>query len=172
MDKSFESTTASSKAVVIDAERARFPYCIVWTPLPLISWFLPFIGHTGIAMSNGVIHDFAGPYTVTIDDLAFGETHKYVPLQITDDQMFDRAVLKADSIYENRNHNICCDNCHSHVAKALSRCMYQGKDKYTMVDVWWLTVTQSKYVSWVHVIKTYLGFFILVALLFSIKFVI
>lgn len=61
----------------IDATRARFPYCIVWTPLPLISWFLPFIGHTGIAMSDGVIHDFAGPYTVTVDDLAFGETHKY-----------------------------------------------------------------------------------------------
>ncbi len=32
----------------IDIVRQRFPYCIVWTPLPLISWFLPFIGHTGI----------------------------------------------------------------------------------------------------------------------------
>jgi hypothetical protein len=60
----------------IDPERARFPYCIVWTPLPLISWFLPFIGHTGIAMSDGIIHDFAGPYYVSVDDLAFGETHK------------------------------------------------------------------------------------------------
>ena len=60
----------------IDAESARFPYCIVWTPLPLISWFVPFIGHTGIAVSDGVIHDFSGPYMVTIDDLAFGETHK------------------------------------------------------------------------------------------------
>lgn len=26
----------------------RYPYCIVWTTLPLISWLLPFIGHTGI----------------------------------------------------------------------------------------------------------------------------
>ena len=32
----------------IDIKRNRFPYCIVWTPLPYISWFLPFIGHTGI----------------------------------------------------------------------------------------------------------------------------
>ena len=24
------------------------PYSIVWTTLPLISWILPFIGHTGI----------------------------------------------------------------------------------------------------------------------------
>ncbi len=32
----------------IDIRRNRFPYCIVWTPLPCISWILPFIGHTGI----------------------------------------------------------------------------------------------------------------------------
>jgi transmembrane protein 222 len=77
------------EAANIDADKARFPYCIVWTPLPLISWFLPFIGHTGIAMSNGIIHDFAGPYTITIDDLAFGETHKYVPLDIGDAIKYD-----------------------------------------------------------------------------------
>ena len=60
----------------INPEMARFPYCIVWTPLPMISWFLPFIGHTGIAMSNGIIHDFAGPYYIEVDNLSFGETHK------------------------------------------------------------------------------------------------
>ena len=48
----------------------------MWTPLPLITWILPFIGHTGIGMSDGIIHDFAGPYTIGIDELAFGETHK------------------------------------------------------------------------------------------------
>jgi hypothetical protein len=64
------------KVAKIEPEKARFPFCIVWTPLPLISWFLPFIGHTGIAMSDGIIHDFSGPYSVTEDDLAFGETHK------------------------------------------------------------------------------------------------
>lgn len=32
----------------IDSKNNRYPYCIVWTPLPCISWFLPFIGHTGI----------------------------------------------------------------------------------------------------------------------------
>lgn len=31
-----------------DIKNHRFPFCIVWTPLPLISWFLPIIGHTGI----------------------------------------------------------------------------------------------------------------------------
>lgn len=66
----------NKEKATINPELARFPFCIVWTPLPLISWLLPFIGHTGIAMSNGVIHDFAGPYYISVDDLAFGETHK------------------------------------------------------------------------------------------------
>lgn len=73
----------------VDPSKARFPFCIVWTPLPLISWFLPFIGHTGIGMADGVLHDFAGPYTITVDDLAFGETHKYVPLDIDDSVRYD-----------------------------------------------------------------------------------
>lgn len=32
----------------VDKENHRYPFCIVWTPLPLISWILPCIGHTGI----------------------------------------------------------------------------------------------------------------------------
>jgi hypothetical protein len=32
----------------VDVENNRYPYCIVWTPLPLISWIIPIIGHTGI----------------------------------------------------------------------------------------------------------------------------
>lgn len=68
----------------IDTTRHRYPYCIVWTPLPIIrylsgggratlifkpsynSWFIPFIGHMGICTSAGVIRDFAGPYFVSV----------------------------------------------------------------------------------------------------------
>lgn len=28
----------------IDKARSRYPYCIVWSPLPIITWFLPLIG--------------------------------------------------------------------------------------------------------------------------------
>lgn len=37
----------------IDPANDRFPFCIVWSPLPVITWFLPFIGHLGIADSQG-----------------------------------------------------------------------------------------------------------------------
>lgn len=28
----------------IDPSIEKFPYCIVWTPIPCITWILPFIG--------------------------------------------------------------------------------------------------------------------------------
>jgi hypothetical protein len=60
--------------------RSRFPCSIVWTPIPLITWILPFVGHMGICDSRGVIHDFAGPYFIGVDDMAFGEPTRYLPL--------------------------------------------------------------------------------------------
>lgn len=36
----------------------KYPYCIVWTPIPLLTWILPMVGHMGICKSNGVIYDF------------------------------------------------------------------------------------------------------------------
>ena len=110
----------------MDPAKARFPFCIVWTPLPGISWLLPFIGHTGICDSRGIIYDFSGPYSITVDDFAFGDTHKYVPLQIeeADIPRFHEALKKANQTYCKRMHNICCDNCHSHVANALNHFKY------------------------------------------------
>ena len=61
-------------------DKARFPICITWTPLPGLTQIIPSIGHTGICDTRGRIHDFAGPYVVSIDDFAFGETHKYIQL--------------------------------------------------------------------------------------------
>jgi hypothetical protein len=40
-------------------------------------WFLPFIGHTGIGSSAGVIYDFAGPYFISEDRMGFGWPIKY-----------------------------------------------------------------------------------------------
>lgn len=50
----------------IDPFRVRYPHCIVWTPIPVLTWLFPFIGHMGIARTDGVIRDFAGPYYVSV----------------------------------------------------------------------------------------------------------
>ena len=162
----------SNKVGVFDPPNARFPFCITWTPLPCITWFLPMIGHTGICDSEGVIHDFAGPYYVSIDDFAFGETHKYVELDIPAEKAaeFNKELVKADRTYRGRMHNLFCDNCHSHVARALNNVKYQGKTNWNMVTVWWLVMTQGKYVSWGHVIATYIGFIVILAIYSIFKF--
>ena len=66
----------------LDANAARFPLCITWTSLPCVTWIIPCIGHTGICKTDGIIHDFAGPYYISVDDFAFGKTLKYVQLNI------------------------------------------------------------------------------------------
>ncbi|KAF1327897.1 Transmembrane protein, partial [Globisporangium splendens] len=37
----------------VDPAKQRFPFCIVWSPIPVLTWVLPFIGHLGIADSKG-----------------------------------------------------------------------------------------------------------------------
>ena len=87
----------------VDHERQRYPACIVWTPIPCLTWLFPFIGHMGIATSEGVIRDFAGPYYVSEDNMAFGVPTKYWPL---DPELgggaasYDRAVAEASEIYK------------------------------------------------------------------------
>ncbi|WBY58425.1 transmembrane protein TMEM222 [Plasmodium yoelii yoelii] len=79
----------------INKKENKFPYCVVFTYLPFVSTFIPIIGHIGICTSEGIVHDFSGSYTISVDDMGFGDPMKYwkldknkLPLSITD------AVLK------------------------------------------------------------------------------
>jgi len=76
----------------VDVKNGKFPYCLVWVPLPIIAWLVPFVGHVGICRQDGVILDFAG--VINIDNLAFGSTAKYVSLR--EDQVLSP--------------NICCQS--------------------------------------------------------------
>lgn len=64
----------------VDPEKARFPCCVVWTPLPIVSWLAPFIGHVGICKEDGTILDFAGSYLINVNDYAFGPVARYLQL--------------------------------------------------------------------------------------------
>lgn len=102
------SSDAFLTAINVDAD--KYPFCIVWTPIPVLTWFFPFIGHmgryflwffslllfllsnyyngfcpkfVGVAMSNGVIRDFAGPYFVSEDNMAFGRPTRYLRLDVS-----------------------------------------------------------------------------------------
>ncbi|KAJ6924404.1 hypothetical protein NC652_017636 [Populus alba x Populus x berolinensis] len=64
----------------IDPKKAKFPCCLIWTPLPVVSWLAPFIGHVGICREDGTILDFSGSNSVNVDDFTFGAAARYLQL--------------------------------------------------------------------------------------------
>lgn len=82
-----EMNKRSSVTSIINHRRHRYPHCIVWTPIPLITyeiyfdvflrntfiyrWLFPFVGHMGIATSSGIIRDFSGSYSVTVSSIYY-----------------------------------------------------------------------------------------------------
>eukprot|EP00730_Choanoeca_flexa_P018779 TRINITY_DN9150_c0_g2_i1.p1 TRINITY_DN9150_c0_g2~~TRINITY_DN9150_c0_g2_i1.p1 ORF type:complete len:203 (+),score=15.10 TRINITY_DN9150_c0_g2_i1:122-730(+) len=153
----------------IDAAKDRYPYCIVWTPLPMITWILPFIGHTGICTSEGIIRDFAGPYYVSEDNMAFGRPTKYLqldPAKVTSsDYSWDRAVAAGSQEYMKRMHNLCFDNCHSHVARCLNHMRYNDSSSWNMIKIGVYMTLYSRYVSVSAILKTWLPFVIIASII-------
>ena len=157
------SISPKNKTKKIDIKNDRYPYCIVWTPIPLITYLIPSIGHTGICTSSGIIHDFAGSYSISIDNFSFGNVTKYIQLNLTKEEqkVWDDAIIKADEIYSNEEHNLCLNNCHNHVAYALNLINYKGYNKYTMVHIWWMLILKGKYTGFLGFFKSYIGFIII-----------
>jgi hypothetical protein len=59
--------------------------------------------------SDGVIHDFAGPYTISVGNFSFGKPLKFVKLDTShiSAKQWDEAVLAADNKFAKTMHNIC-----------------------------------------------------------------
>ncbi|KAI9905333.1 hypothetical protein PsorP6_014295 [Peronosclerospora sorghi] len=156
----------SRGAATIDIAAHRFPFCLVWSPIPILTWVFPFIGHLGIADSHGVIFDFAGPYTIGRNQFAFGAPTRYVQCHVRpeDAAKWDNAVAAGCHIYEKRLHNLCWDNCHSHVAVCLEQMHYGGRKRWNMVQLCVWMFVRGKYVNVGGLIKTWLPFVLVVAL--------
>lgn len=154
-------------APVINHEKQIYPYCIVWTPLPIITWFLPFIGHTGIGDSNGVLYDFAGPYTIGVGKLTFGAPTRYVQLDPSKCYFkeWNYGVEQGCELYSQRMHNICCDNCHSHVAQCLNTMGYEKMSSYEMIRIGVWVFFYGRFVSMQAFIQTYLPSAILILII-------
>ncbi|KRX01385.1 hypothetical protein PPERSA_01288 [Pseudocohnilembus persalinus] len=144
-----------------------YPHSIVWTALPCITCMCPCIGHTGIADQEGIIYDFAGPYYIGKGNLAFGQPLKYVKLDKNkmDSQNYDNSVMEANQSYVKQVHNLCFNNCHSHVARALNNMKYNNKSDWTMVSVCMFVFFCGKFVDFKSVLKVYIPFFIFLILI-------
>lgn len=70
-------------------------------------------GHMGIADSRGVIYDFAGPYTIGEDNMAFGRPTRYLQLEPgrCKGEDWDEAVARSSDTYRCREDaamSVCC----------------------------------------------------------------
>ena len=128
-------------------------FTVVWSPLPPITWICPVIGHLGIADSRGVASDFRGPYYVGDDGrMAFGAPTRALKMDVSliGAERWDEAIREANDVYRGRMHNICCDNCHSHVANALNRMPLEayGLGKWDMVKLALIMFVRGRFLSW------------------------
>lgn len=147
-------------------------FTILWSPLAPITWFFPFIGHTGIANSQGVSSDFQGPYYVGDQGrMAFGPPTRSLKINIDHvnggAERWDEAIEEANQVYRGRMHNICCDNCHSHVANALNRMPVQefGISKWDMVKIAFLMFFRARFLSVGAVFQQFAPFTIIVLII-------
>lgn len=156
-------------------EQSLLSYTLVWSPLPPITWLIPFIGHTGICDSSGIASDFRGPYYVGDDGrMAFGPPTRYLKIDlegICTAEQWDAAIQDANQVYRGRMHNICCDNCHSHVAYALNHLHVSayGIQKWNMVNIAMIMFFRSSFLSWTAVLQQFLPLTIIVILIIVVS---
>lgn len=81
---------------------------------------------------------------------------------------WDRSVQDANEEYRKRIHNICCDNCHSHVAYALNGMQYRGKADWGMVILGVETFFFGSFVSFGGFLRTWLPFIIICIIAFFV----
>ena len=158
----YSSTKLNMDNNKIYPSKNRYPYCIVWTPIPFLTYIIPFIGQTGIANSKGIIHDYSASFFVNINDFSFGKPTKYLKLDLNEKEKidYDKAIEKGDLKFRTLIYNFFRNNSHMYVAYILNQIKYKGKSDFNMIYIWWILIWRGKYISFLSFIKTYIGFFI------------
>lgn len=171
----------------IDPKKSRFPCCLVWTPLPVVSWLAPFIGHVGICREDGSILDFSGSNLVNVDNFAFGAVARYLQLDRrqccfppnlsghTCKQRYkhheygtaiswDDALLLSTHQYEHKWYNLFTCNCHSFVANCLNRLCYGGSMSWNMLNVAALVLWKGQWVDVMSIMRSFLPFLVVLCI--------
>ena len=109
--------------------------------------------------------------------MGFGNVTKYLEIDPKNDfnvqgstvKKVDKAIDEASEVYEGMVHNLFCNNCHHHVARALNRLNYLDSNSWGTFSLMILLMRKGKFVSWKRFLSTYLGFFLfLIASIFAI----
>mmetsp|Transcript_15250 Transcript_15250/g.22425 ORF Transcript_15250/g.22425 Transcript_15250/m.22425 type:complete len:191 (-) Transcript_15250:379-951(-) len=167
-----EEVSVPEDVPAIDVTKEIYPNCLVWCPIPCITWTLPFVGHMGIADSRGTIYDFAGPFCIGRGHLAFGRVTRYIQLNsnMCRQLEWDEGIEHANGIYQERMHNLFCDNCHSHVATALDAVAFQGYKSWNMFILAGWMFFCGRYTSLAGLVQTWAPFVVIITIILCAKF--
>ncbi|KAA6387898.1 MAG: hypothetical protein EZS28_016577 [Streblomastix strix] len=173
-----------------DKESDRFPFSVVWTKIPLLTWVLPFIGHLGICDSKGKVYDFQGPYSIGVDSMAFARPVKIWRFfransrtfatdgfdksdQVADSldiaKRWDDSIIAGSRAYSRQMHKLITNNCHHHVAECLNK-FYEGHGakKFTVLNLASGMITDGIYVKKSAIFGVYLPLVIIVLIIIGI----
>ncbi|CAN6327454.1 unnamed protein product [Urochloa humidicola] len=165
----------------VDPKKARFPCCIVWTPLPVVSWLAPYIGHVGIAREDGTVLDFAGSNLVSVDDLAYGSAARYLQLdrkkccfpanlashvcvrphehsEAGTAISWDDALRSGARRFEHKCYNLFTCNSHSFVADCLNHLAYGGSVGWNVLNVAALIWLRGRWLDRTAAARSFLPF--------------
>lgn len=171
----------------VDLKKASFPCCLVWAPLPVVSWLAPFIGHVGICREDGSILDFSGSNLVNVNDFAYGAVARYLELDRGQccfppnmsghtcehayrhmehgvAMSWDDALNSTTRHFAHKSFNLFTCNCHSYVANCLNRLCYGGKLKWNMVNVAALIIFKGHWVDTMSVVRSFFPYVAVICL--------
>ncbi|KAG5625577.1 hypothetical protein H5410_010795 [Solanum commersonii] len=165
----------------INPSTQKFPCCLVWTPLPVVSWLAPFVGHVGICREDGTIVDFSGDNMIHVGQLFYGTVAKYY--QVDRQQCcfarnfgghtcrqgyvhavfgtaisWDDAVQLSRRTFEYRNFSVFSCNGHSFAANCLNRLSFRGSMRWNMINVVALIMFRGKWVNHWSILRSFLPF--------------
>lgn len=103
--------------------------------------------------------------------MAFGAPTRALCIPHEDAERWDTAIREANEVYRGRMHNICCDNCHSHVACALNRMPVRafGIQNWDMVKLALLVFFKGRFLSTWAVVSQFGPFAVALCLILFLR---
>ncbi|KAL0217567.1 hypothetical protein RCL1_008148 [Eukaryota sp. TZLM3-RCL] len=129
---------------------------LLWAPIPILSWFIPFIGHLGLEDSQGNSYDWIG--LVNQNNFCFGRPVRYALLPPISLEAWDNAIETSISEYQFKLYTLHGCNCH-HFTQSVIRRAYGKQHLLSYLALYsWL---KSSYFSLKSRIRTYIPIFVI-----------
>ena len=148
--------------------------CVVWTPIPILSWICPAIGHVGVTDSHGITYDFEGNYTIGRGKLIFGDPRQKWKLNV-DPEVWDQAVQKVTQRFGGIHYNILCSNCHYFAAACLEEAgipqippFFGSWINGATIQIIWGLILHGRSLSFCDILAIWIPFLLFVFLIFLI----